>query len=197
MFNTLITNPKLSPQRLPYWLLTAIVAILIPVFTNGLLPIIGIHQFAERIGPDTISMLLCGILGCLLYVGYLQYITKHPLVMTVYLAVFIWVVFYLGFLGEQSGKHLPIRIIHIPLLYFPTILLLIQNFKYLLRNYNFFKYTFLFMSIFLIYFFTHNLNFVEPIMALTSGASISQVKLNDFWLLRKVHEMVKERNELK
>lgn len=118
-------------------------------------------------------------LGALIYWQYLRFVVNHPLFLTIYVGVFIWISIYIGLLFESMGQTLPVRVLHIGLLIPPAVILLIKNFGYLYKNYNYFKYLVFFFVVYFLYFIFFNYNFVEPFIALRSSASISQVKLHD------------------
>ncbi len=174
-------NNQPEQPKVPYWLLTVVIACLIPLVTNVLLPMLGIQTLSQRLGPTTIPTILSILLGGLLYVQYLKYSFKNPLVLALYSAVFIRLLFYAALVMEALGKHFPVRIIHMVILVFPASLLLIKNFKYLYNKYNYFKYLVAFFVIYLLFFIFYNYNFVEPGVAITSNTSISQGKLNDYF----------------
>ena len=175
----LIPNNQPEQPKVPYWLLTVVIACLIPLVTNVLLPMLGIQTLSQRLGPTTLPTVICAILGGLLYLQYLRLCMKHPLVLAIYSGSLIWPVQYLGLALETVGIIFPIRVMHFGLLVIPAMLMLLQNFKYLNRNYPYFKFIVLFISLFSLYFLFYNYNFVEPVIALRSGASISSVKLHD------------------
>lgn len=179
--STFLQTQKLGKPQLPAWLITIIVACLIPLVTNVLLPMLGMNAIAERIGPATLPTLMVIAFGGLLYVQYVRFTMRHPLILAIYVGTFIWPVLYLAAAFEGVGVIFPARVMHIGLLLVPAGVLLVQNFNYLNKNYVYFKYILLFFLIFLTYFFVNNLNFVEPVIALRSGASISQVKLHDYF----------------
>jgi hypothetical protein len=179
--STLMHTEKPNLPKIPYWLITTVIACLIPLVTNVLLPFFGISVFEQRLGATTLPTLITLALGGMLYVQYLRFSLKNPLVLAIYSAVFIRLMFYAALVMETSGKHLPARIIHMGLLVVPTVLLLFKNFTYLNKNYHYFKYLVVFYIVFLLYFFFFNYNFVEPGVSITTNTSISQGKLNDYF----------------
>ena len=148
----LIPNNQPEQPKVPYWLLTVVIACLIPLVTNVLLPMLGIQTLSQRLGPTTLPTVICAILGGLLYLQYLRLCMKHPLVLAIYSGSLIWPVQYLGLALETVGIIFPIRVMHFGLLVIPAMLMLLQNFKYLNRNYPYFKFIVLFISLFSLYF---------------------------------------------
>jgi hypothetical protein len=172
--------PENASKPLSGWLLLFLVGIALPLLTNALLPFWGVDGLANLLTPENVCVL--GFLGvaAAIYWAYFQFVVSRPIYLVVYSMVFMQIAFFLAALLDSTGRHVPIRAIHVPVLVLPAVYLLIRNFSKLWANYSYFRWILLFLGIYSLYYLLFNYNFVDPTVAKTTGISISKGNLTDY-----------------
>ncbi|MEM0951551.1 MAG: O-antigen ligase family protein [Cyanobacteria bacterium P01_H01_bin.74] len=157
-----------------------LVSLLVPLMTHGLLPMLGVRFIADRFSTQGVFFIFALLAGFTFYSSYFLFITKRPVFMVVYSSVFVRLTFYIAALAHLVGKHIPVRSLHAPLLVLPGYYLGFIHFSALWKTYSYFKYVVIFLCLFVFYYVFFNYNFVDPIVAKTSGVSISKGQLTDY-----------------